>query len=76
MDVLGPERTTVEVCPTCGLDVRDGRHATSSHQNDEPVEFAEHVRNLLSALPPESYVPSVSEAHRIAVAGLAATGGR
>jgi hypothetical protein len=43
LSVIGPERTTVEVCPLCGLDVRDGEHATSSHQNDPTVEV-EYVR--------------------------------
>lgn len=43
MDVIGPRETTVEVCPTCGLDVRDGEHATGSHQNDPTVEV-EYVR--------------------------------
>jgi hypothetical protein len=43
MGVIGPRETTVEVCPTCGLDVREGEHATSSHQNDATVEV-EYVR--------------------------------
>jgi hypothetical protein len=43
MTRFGPIRTTIAVCPTCGRDVRDPKHTTSSHQNDESIEV-EYIR--------------------------------
>jgi hypothetical protein len=40
------------------------------------VEALQHVCDLLAGLPPEVYVPSVSEAHRVAVLALSNSGGR